>query len=48
LQWEANLHHYITSSHVFFKFHVVVTFTSLSSLSFFIKMRKFSKRTNFS
>jgi hypothetical protein len=46
LQCEVNLHHYITSSHVFFKFHVFVIFTSLSS--FFIKLRKFSKRTNFS
>jgi hypothetical protein len=43
LQCEVSLHHYITSSHVFFKFHVFVIFTSLSSL--FIKMRTFSKRT---
>jgi hypothetical protein len=46
LQCEASLHYYITSSHVFFRFHVFVIFTSLSS--FFIKKTKFSKRTNFS
>jgi hypothetical protein len=46
LQCEASLHYYITSSHVFFKFHVFVIFISLSS--FFIKKTKFSKRTNFS
>jgi hypothetical protein len=46
LQCEASLHHYITSSHVFFKFHVFVIFISLSS--FFNKKTKFLKRTNFS
>jgi hypothetical protein len=46
LQCEASIHHDIISSHVFFKFHVFVIFTSLSS--FFIKIRTFSKRTNFS
>jgi hypothetical protein len=46
LQCEASLHHYITSSHVFFKFRVFLNFISLSSL--FTKKTKFSKRTNFS
>ncbi len=46
LRCEACFHHYITSSHVFFKFDVVVIFTSLSS--FFNKKTKFSKRTSFS
>jgi hypothetical protein len=32
LQYKASLHHYITSSHVFFKFHVFFIFISLSSL----------------
>jgi nitrate reductase NapE component len=42
---ETCLYHYITSSYVFFKLHVFVISTSLSS--FFIKMRIFSKRTIF-
>jgi hypothetical protein len=46
LQCEASLHHYITSSHVFFKFHVFLIFISL--LSFFNKKTNFLKRTNFS
>jgi hypothetical protein len=40
LQCEVSLHHYVTSSHVVFKYHVFVYFTSLSS--FFNKKTKFS------